>query len=119
MVPEQTAHECRDDARTVYVAMVQELGPQYVKFAISVLRSALPPRGYMAHVQGYTVHAVLQAVMQVPYALTCFTQSCCNGACLLDHCLRDTPCICAAGFAGHLSLTSIGFAAPTLMMWAH
>ena len=59
-------HDCRDDVRTVYVAMVAELGPQYLKFAISVLRSALPPRGYMAHVQGYTVHAVLQAVMQVP-----------------------------------------------------
>ena len=56
---------CRDDARTVYVAMVAELGAQYLKFAISVLRSALPPRGYMGHVQGYTVHAVLQAVMQV------------------------------------------------------
>jgi len=61
---------CRDDARTVYVAMVQELGSQYLKFAISVLRSALPPRGYMAHVQGYTVHAVLQAVMQVLRPLT-------------------------------------------------
>ncbi len=63
---------CRDDARTVYVAMVQELGSQYLKFAISVLRSALPPRGYMAHVQGYTVHAVLQAVMQVLRPLTFF-----------------------------------------------
>lgn len=47
------------------MAMVAELGAQYLKFAISVLRSALPPRGYMGHVQGYTVHAVLQAVMQV------------------------------------------------------
>ena len=45
--------------------MVAELGPHYLKFALGVLRSALPPRGYMGHVQGYTAHAVLQAVMRV------------------------------------------------------
>ena len=55
----------RDDARTVYVAMMEELGPEYLSFAIGVLRSALPARGYTGHVQGYTVHAVLQAVMKV------------------------------------------------------
>ncbi len=55
----------RDDARTVYVAMVEELGPEYLGFAIGVLRSALPSRGYTGHVQGYTVHAVLQVVMKV------------------------------------------------------
>ncbi len=58
------AGSCRDDARTVYVAMVAELGPHYLKFALGVLRSALPKRGYMGHVQGYTAHAVLQAVMK-------------------------------------------------------
>ena len=56
--------------------MVQELGPQYLKFAISVLRSALPPRGYMAHVQGYTVHAVLHAVTQVLHAFACPLSDC-------------------------------------------
>jgi hypothetical protein len=45
--------------------MVAELGAHYLKFALGVLRSALPPRGYMGHVQGYTAHAVLQAVMRV------------------------------------------------------
>ena len=75
-----TAHGCRDDARTVYVAMVQELGPQYLKFAISVLRSALPPRGYMAHVQGYTVHAVLHAVTQVSHASLAPSLSCSSHA---------------------------------------
>ena len=45
--------------------MVEELGPEYLGFAIGVLRSALPSRGYTGHVQGYTVHAVLQAVMKV------------------------------------------------------
>lgn len=56
---------CRDDARTVLVAMVAELGPEYLHFAIETLRSALPRRGYMGHVQCYTVHAILQALMKV------------------------------------------------------
>ena len=55
----------RDDARTVLVAMVAELGPEYLPFAITVLRSALPARGYMGHVLGFTLHAVLAALVQV------------------------------------------------------
>jgi U3 small nucleolar RNA-associated protein 20 len=55
----------RDDARTVLVAMVAELGPKYLHFAIDTLRSALPQRGYMGHVLGYTLHSVLAALMQV------------------------------------------------------
>lgn len=57
---------CRDDARTVLVAMVAELGPQYLSYAIDTLRSALPRRGYMGHVQAYTVHALLAGLMKVP-----------------------------------------------------
>ncbi len=45
--------------------MVAELGPEYLHFAIDTLRSALPRRGYMGHVQVYTVHAILQALMKV------------------------------------------------------
>lgn len=52
----------RDDARTVLVAMATDLGPEYLPFTLEVLRSALPDRGYTAHVLGYTVHAVLEGV---------------------------------------------------------
>lgn len=52
----------RDDARGVLVAMASDLGPEYLPFTLEVLRSALPDRGYTAHILGYTVHAVLQAV---------------------------------------------------------
>ena len=85
--------------------MVQELGPQYVKFAISVLRSALPPRGYMAHVQGYTVHAVLQAVMQVLYASHA---SCSNDLSLHLPGSSSMSYISAAVFARHLALAWTG-----------
>ncbi|BDA46528.1 probable small subunit processome component 20 homolog [Coccomyxa sp. Obi] len=54
----------RDDARTVLVAMVAELGPGYLHYAIDTLRSALPRRGYMGHVQAYTVHALLAGLMK-------------------------------------------------------
>ncbi|KAL4521880.1 hypothetical protein Ndes2526B_g01987 [Nannochloris sp. 'desiccata'] len=52
----------RDDARAVLVAMASDLGPEYLPFTLEVLRSALPDRGYTAHILGYTVHAVLEAV---------------------------------------------------------
>ena len=55
----------RDDARTVLVAMVAELGPEYLPFAITVLRTALPAKGYIGHVLGFTLHAVLAALVQV------------------------------------------------------
>lgn len=53
------------------VAMVAELGREYLPFAITVLRSALPPRGYMGHVLGFTLHAMLAALVQarLPHAL--------------------------------------------------
>jgi len=52
----------RDDARAVLVDMSTELGPEYLPFTIEVLRSALPERGFTAHVLGYTLHAVLEGV---------------------------------------------------------
>ena len=52
----------RDDARAVLVAMATDLGPEYFPFTLEVLRSALPDRGYTAHILGYTVHAVLEGV---------------------------------------------------------
>ena len=52
----------RDDARGVLVAMATELGPEYLPFTIEVLRSALPDRGFTAHVLGYTLHSVLEGV---------------------------------------------------------
>ena len=42
-----------------------ELGADYAHFAIDTLRSALPRRGYMGHVQCYTVHAIVQALLKV------------------------------------------------------
>ena len=45
--------------------MTKELGPEYLPFVLDVLESALPPRGYMAHVLGYTLHAVLAGVVEV------------------------------------------------------
>ena len=54
----------RDDARNVLVAMVAELGVGCLPYAVSTLRSALPPRGTAAHVLGYTLHALLAALMQ-------------------------------------------------------
>ena len=57
---------CRDDARSVLVTMTKELGREYLPFILDVLESALPPRGYMAHVLGFTLHAVLAALVEVP-----------------------------------------------------
>ncbi|KAL0044331.1 hypothetical protein WJX82_000142 [Trebouxia sp. C0006] len=52
----------RDDARNVLVAMMAELGAQYLYFAIQVLHNACPAKGYTAHVLGYTLHAILETV---------------------------------------------------------
>eukprot|EP00890_Picochlorum_soloecismus_P003078 jgi/Picsp_1/3771/NSC_06606-R1_u3 snornp protein utp20 len=52
----------RDDARDILADMTKELGPMYLPFVIQVLRSSLPPRGFTAHVLGYTFHQVLQSV---------------------------------------------------------
>ncbi len=56
---------CRDDARNVLVAMMAELGAQYLYFAIQVLHNACPAKGYTAHVLGYTLHAILETVSKV------------------------------------------------------
>ena len=53
----------RDDARSVLGEMARELGPLYLAYVIQVLKTSLPSRGYMAHVIGYTLHDVLQAVV--------------------------------------------------------
>ena len=65
---------CRDDARTVLVAMAVELGLDYLPFVVEVLQSALPARGYTAHVLGFTLHSVLDAVAKV---WSHMTRSCC------------------------------------------
>lgn len=62
---------------------MEELGPDYLHFAIDTLRSARPQRGYMGHVLGYTVNAVLGALMKVP---TC--TRCCIASCHLSSALR-------------------------------
>ena len=59
---------CRDDARNVLVAMMAELGAQYLYFAIQVLHNACPAKGYTAHVLGYTLHAILETISKVSYA---------------------------------------------------
>ncbi|PRW58885.1 small subunit processome component 20-like protein [Chlorella sorokiniana] len=55
----------RDAARAVLVSMVKQLGPDYLPFVCEVLQSACPPKGFTAHVLGYTVNAVIEAVAQV------------------------------------------------------
>ncbi|PSC76593.1 small subunit processome component 20-like protein [Micractinium conductrix] len=55
----------RDSARTVLVNMTKQLGADYLPFVCEVLQSACPARGYTAHVLGYTVHAVVEAVVAV------------------------------------------------------
>ena len=49
----------------MFCGMVAELGALYLPFAAEVLQGALPARGYTAHVLGYTVHALLEALSQV------------------------------------------------------
>ena len=58
------------------VAMISELGPEYLHFAIDTLRSALPAKGYMGHVLCYTLHAILAALMQVCHAALHMHTSC-------------------------------------------
>lgn len=60
----------RDDARAVLLSMAAELGPDYLPFVIDVLQSALPNRGYTAHVLGFTLHSVLAAVARVRWRLS-------------------------------------------------
>ncbi|KAL4434124.1 hypothetical protein ABPG75_000565 [Micractinium tetrahymenae] len=55
----------RDSARAVLVSMVKQLGADYLPFVCEVLQSACPAKGYTAHVLGYTVHAVVEAVVAV------------------------------------------------------
>ena len=88
----------RDDARTVLVAMVAELGPEYLPFAITVLRSALPAKGYMGHVLGFTLHAVLAALVQVRRAGVC---AACRAGCAGTQCASlGFMLLCAARRAG-------------------
>jgi U3 small nucleolar RNA-associated protein 20 len=53
----------RDDARSVLVKIVAELGPGYMQYVCDVLTLALPARGFTAHVLGYTLHACLQVLI--------------------------------------------------------
>lgn len=62
---------CRDDARNVLVAMMAEIGVQYLYYAIQTLHNACPAKGYTAHVLGYTLHSILHVLAQVHhYAFT-------------------------------------------------
>ena len=49
--------------------MAAELGPDYLPFVLDVLQSALPMRGYTAHVLGFTLHSVLAGVVKVSLIL--------------------------------------------------
>lgn len=55
----------RDGARQVLVAMAVELGPTFLPYVFEVLTDALPDKGYMSHVLGFTTHAVLAALASV------------------------------------------------------
>ena len=56
----------RDDARNVLASMTAELGPDYLPFVLDVLETALPDKGYMGHIRGYTLHFLLEALNKVP-----------------------------------------------------
>lgn len=45
--------------------MVAALGQKYLGFALDVLESALPDRGYMGHIKGYTLHYLLEGLSKV------------------------------------------------------
>lgn len=53
-------------------AMVAELGTDYLGFALDVLESALPSKGYMGHIRGYTLHYLLQGLCKVYPLITGF-----------------------------------------------
>lgn len=59
----------RDDARNVLASMAAELGPNYLPFVLDVLETALPDKGYMGHIRGYTLHFLLEALNKVPPSL--------------------------------------------------
>lgn len=48
----------RDDARQVFLGMSKELGSKYIMLLVTVLKAALPAKGFGVHVLGYTIHAV-------------------------------------------------------------
>lgn len=48
----------RDDARQVFLGMAKELGSKYLVLLMTVLKGALPAKGFGVHVLGYTIHAV-------------------------------------------------------------
>lgn len=52
-------HDARSEARSTLVRMVVDLGEAYALPALKVLRTALQPKGYTAHVLSFTVHALL------------------------------------------------------------
>lgn len=88
---------CRDDARNVLVAMMAELGAEYLYFAIQVLHNACPAKGYTAHVLGYTLHAILETISKVPYA---------------HHVMHNQQRTCP-----FFRATSLGWLVPTVLMW--
>lgn len=55
----------RDATRGVLVQMCCELGPRYLPYAVEVLQSSLPDRGFTAHVVGYSLHAILAGLIKV------------------------------------------------------
>ena len=50
-------------------AMVAELGPVYLPFVLDVLESALPAKGYMGHILGYSMHFLLEALAKARHLL--------------------------------------------------
>lgn len=53
----------RDTARGVLVSMARLLGPRSLGMVVDALVGACPPRGYTAHVLGFTLHAVLEGLL--------------------------------------------------------
>lgn len=47
------------------VSMARVLGPSYLPAVMDALRAALPDRGFMAHVTGFTLHAVVEGLLPV------------------------------------------------------
>ncbi|WCJ33154.1 ARM repeat superfamily protein [Euphorbia peplus] len=66
----------RDEARLALTACLKELGLEYLKFVVGVLRTTLK-RGYELHVLGYTLNFILSKFLSFPI---------CGK---LDYCLED------------------------------
>eukprot|EP00210_Caulerpa_lentillifera_P001431 g1373.t1 len=54
----------RDEARTVFISVAQSLGSGHLQSCVSSLMSALPMKGYSAHVLDFTLNSLIEKITQ-------------------------------------------------------